>query len=218
MIEAVIFDMDGLMFDTETLMLYALRKIGEEHGIDIPLHVIYQLIGCDSRTVMNYEEHYPGISDCMVEYQARRLDFFFELNPNPGDGNMKGLAELIAYLNERDFPYAIASSSKEEDIKRLCEYAACDISPRIIVSSKEDGIPSKPSPKIFLEAAKRLGVAPESALVLEDSKNGIIAARRAGMDSIFIPDQVQLDKMLYLYMLNRCDSLLGVIEYLEKDC
>ncbi len=217
MIEAVIFDMDGLMFDTETLMLKVFPHIGQKYGVDIPVHVVHQLIGCDSRTVQLYEEHYPGIIKCMEDYQQNRLEYFFELNPNPGDGNMKGLDELIHYLNEKEIPYAIASSSHTKDIQRLSEYANCDIEPAQIVSSKEDGIPSKPSPVIFQMAAKRLGIEPEKCLVLEDSKYGIMAARRAGMDSMFIPDQVMPDKMMYLYILNRCESLLGVIEYLEKE-
>lgn len=78
-------------------------------------------------------------------------------------------------------------------------------------------MPSKPDPTIFKEAAKRLGKDPENCLVLEDSKHGIMAGRRAGCKTIFIPDQIEQDRQMYPYIQWKMSSLHDVIDYLEKD-
>lgn len=216
MIEAVIFDMDGLMFDTESTFFVGFKQVCLEHGISITDEIIYSMIGCDSRMISQYEKQYPGISEAMKDFQARRLEIFFEMYPEPGSGNMEGLEELIAYLNEAGIVYAIASSSHPKDIKRLVQHANCEIQPTEIVSSKEDGIASKPAPDVFLEAAKRLNIAPEKCLVLEDSKNGVMATRRAGMLSIYIPDKVYPDRQMYPYIHTTCDNLGDVIDFIER--
>lgn len=178
---------------------------------------VSQLIGCDSRTVQKFEDAYPGIIACMDHFQKVRLDIFMRMFPNPKDGCKPGLKALIRYLNQKKIPYAIASSSMRKDIERLIAYAHCDIHPREIVSSKETGIPSKPDPMIFKEAAKRLGKAPEQCLVLEDSKFGIMAGRRAGCQTIFIPDRIEQDRQMYPYIQLRMHTLHDVIDYLEKN-
>ena len=86
---------------------------------------------------------------------------------------------------------------------------------KVLTSSKE-GIPSKPAPDIFLETAKRLNVDPKNCLVLEDSKNGIIAAAGAHMHSIFVPDQIVPDEEMKPYIQTTCQSLKDVIPYLEN--
>ena len=216
MIDAVIFDMDGLMFDTESTFFVGFKQVCLEHGIPVTDDIIYSMIGCDSRMIEQYEKQFPGISQAMKEFQERRLEIFFEMYPEPGSGNMEGLEELIAYLNEAGIVYAIASSSHPKDIRRLVQHADCEIQPKEIVSSKEHGIASKPAPDIFLEAAKRLGVNPENCLVLEDSKNGVMATRRAGMLSIYIPDKVHPDRQMYPYIHTTCDNLAQVISFIER--
>lgn len=213
---AVIFDMDGLLFNTETLFLKGFTDLGKKRGVNIPEYVAHQMIGCDSRTVKNYEEKYPGIIDVMAAFQKVRLDYFFKWFPHPGDGNMPGLEKTISYLNGNNISYAIASSSHTEDIQRLVAYADCDMRPDVIVSSKEDGIPSKPDPTIFKEAARRLHRNAADCLVVEDSKYGIIAGRRAGCQTIFIPDQIEQDRQMYPYVQTKCSDLTGVIEYIEN--
>lgn len=216
MIEAVIFDMDGLMYNTEVIFKPALQKVAKRYGVDVPDYVCHQMIGCDSRVVSQFEEHYPGITKAMETFQKERLDIFLEMYPEPGSLDMLGLRELVAYLNEKKIPYAIASSSKKEDIERLNKHSLAELKPQEIVSSKEKGIPSKPDPTIFKTAASRLGKEPDTCLVLEDSKYGIMAGRRAGCHTVFIPDQVQQDRQMYPYVQNKANSLLEVIDLLKN--
>lgn len=209
--------MDGLLFNTEKLFLKEFPVLCKKYDIHISQDVAHQMIGCDSRTIKNYEQRYPGINDVMIQFQKIRLNYFFKWYPHPGDGNMPGLEKVMAYLNQKHIPYAIASSSKVEDIKHLMAYSNCDMEPAVIVSSKEDGIPSKPDPTIFKEAVRRLHEKPDDCVVVEDSKYGIIAGRRAGCQTIFIPDQVEQDHQMYPYIQTKCKDLTGVIDYIEKE-
>ncbi len=216
MIEAVIFDMDGLMYNTETIFKPAFQKVAKEFNVDVPDSICHQMIGCDSRRVKLFEEHYPGITQAMEKFQRVRLDVFLDMFPEKGALDMEGLRELIDYLNEEKIPYAIASSSKVEDIQRLNRHSLANLHPEQIVSSKEKGIPSKPDPTIFKTAAERLGKKPENCLVLEDSKYGIMAGRRAGCHTVFIPDQVEQDRQMYPYVQNKAKNLKEVITLLKN--
>lgn len=216
MIEAVLFDMDGLMFNTEVMFKKFFKEQLDRYGVPAPLSVIEAMIGCDSRKVAIFEREYPGITEVMSYCQKHRIEYFYSMYQKPGSANMPGLKELISYLDENEIPYAIASSSAPEDIRRMVEHAGFPISYQILVSSKE-GIPSKPAPDIFLEAARRLGKEPENCLVLEDSKNGILAAAAAKMHSIFVPDQIVPDQEMKEAIQTTCNSLKDVIPYLEKN-
>lgn len=215
MIKAVIFDMDGLMFNTEVMFKKQFRDALDVAHIQCPDSVIESMIGCSSRTIKRYENQYPGITEVMEDCQQNRVDYFFDYFKKAGDANMPGLENLVHYLEDIHMPFAIASSSYIEDILRFIDYAGFPIEPKAIVSGR-DGFPSKPAPDIFLEAAKRLGMRPEDCLVLEDSKHGITAAYRAGMDSIFVPDQVKPDDEMKQYIKHTCKDLNEVIEFLKK--
>lgn len=216
MIKAVIFDMDGLMFNTEIMFKKQFRQALDKVDIHCPDSVIERMIGCDSREIIEFENTYPGISDVMSYCQKTRVNFFFEFFKNPGDANMPGLYELIQYLEKKPMDYAIASSSAKEDILKFINYAGFELHPKQIVSGKE-GFPSKPAPDIFLATAKRMGYKPEECLVLEDSKHGITAAYKAGMKSIFIPDQIKPDEEMKKYIQETRNNLSEVIEYLERN-
>lgn len=215
MIKLVIFDMDGLMFNTEIMFKKQFRQALDTANIHCPDSVIERMIGCDSREIVEFENAYPGISDVMAYCQKTRVDFFFKFFKNPGDANMPGLYELIQYLEKKPIDYAIASSSAKEDILKFINHAGFELHPKQIVSGKE-GFPSKPAPDIFLATAKRMGYAPEECLVLEDSKHGITAAYKAGMKSIFIQDQIVPDEEMKRYIQESRKDLSEVIDYLER--
>ncbi len=216
MFEAVIFDMDGLMFNTEVMFIDEFREKLKELEIDAPLEVIQSMIGCDSRKIAQYETKYPGINEAMKQLQNERVDYFFRYFPEKGSGDKPGLSQLIAYLKEKNIPYAIASSSATEHIKRFIGHAQCIIEPSVIVSSKEEGIPSKPAPDIFLIAAEKLGVPKDKCLVLEDGKYGILAAKQAGIPSVFIQDQVKPDEEMKQAIVYSCQDLEEVIDLMES--
>lgn len=214
-IKAVIFDMDGLMFNTEKMFKDEFKEKAKELGVSCPDSFPEPLIGCDSRKVAEFEIMYPGVTRVMEEIQEERADYFFTYFKEPGSANMVGLQNLIEYIEENKIPYAVASSSHPQDIKKFLSHAGFVLSPNVIVSSKE-GYKSKPAPDVFLAAAERLDVKPENCLVLEDSKHGIMAAANAKMHSIFIQDQIAPDDEMKEYIQESCTDLNGVIDYLKR--
>ena len=141
--------------------------------------------------------------------------YFFTYFKEPGSANMVGLQNLIEYIEENKIPYAVASSSHPQAIKKFLSHAGFVLSPNVIVSSKE-GYNSKPAPDVFLAAAERLDVKPENCLVLEDSKHGIMAAANAKMQSIFIQDQIAPDDEMKEYIQESCKDLNEIIDYLKR--
>ena len=214
-IKAVIFDMDGLMFNTEKMFKDEFKEKAKELGVSCPDYFPEPLIGCDSRKVAEFEMMYPGVTRVMEEIQEERVDYFFTYFKEPGSANMVGLQNLIEYIEENKIPYAVASSSHPQAIKKFLSHAGFVLSPNVIVSSKE-GYKSKPAPDVFLAAAKRLGMEPENCLVLEDSKHGIMAAANAKMHSIFIQDQIAPDDEMKEYIQESCTDLNEVIDYLKR--
>lgn len=216
MIKAIIFDMDGLMFDTEKLFEVLFFKVCEEHNFYCTREAFLSMVGVSAKTVIKLEKEFPGISDIMSEVQERRKSFFFEYFKTPGSANKKGLKELYDYAKEHGYKIAVASSSQREDILKFIEHAGFTMEFDAIVSGY-DGVPSKPAPDIFLRAASVLEVLPEHCLVLEDSKFGTMAAYHANMPHVFIQDMIAPDEEMNKYIDKTCNSMLDVIELLEEN-
>ncbi len=214
-IQAVIFDMDGLMFDTESMFLKVLPEIGIANGFDLPPAAARAMMGCDSRKAVELEDRYPGLDQCLNgEYTPNRLKYFFEMFPAPGSADKPGLGELTAWLEEAKIPYAVASSSTRNDIMAFLGHASRTLHPAAVLSGKE-GFKSKPDPDIFLAAAMELGCDPAQALVLEDSAHGVKAAKDGGFPCIWIPDVVQPDEEMKQNIQMELPDLAAVKDWLK---
>ncbi|MGN0976419.1 MAG: HAD family hydrolase [Faecousia sp.] len=187
MINAVIFDMDGLMFDTEALAKTAWLQVGEQLGYPITETQIAQIRGSTPaasaeifRSAFGPDFDYPtakALRNAMVED-------FIDQNGVP---IKYGLVCLLERLRQHGFRTAVASSSPRKTIEKYLSMTGLRAYYDGIVSA-EDASRSKPAPDVFLLAAERLGVPAENCLVLEDSANGLQAANCAGMVCVCIPD------------------------------
>ena len=202
MIRAVIFDMDGLLMDSEGVGLTVLHECALRQGIDIPLDRIRQTLGSSAPAITAfYLQFYPTLD-------APRLfrDFREAMHALARQGKIplkKGAKELLAVLRERKIPCAVASSSHPNSIRIYLESAGVLNAFDALISCGQ-GIASKPAPDIFLQAAEALHAAPKDCLVLEDSVNGVKAGRAAGMTVFMVPDLIPYTDELAPY----CDAVL----------
>ncbi|MGN1183491.1 MAG: HAD family hydrolase [Faecalibacillus sp.] len=214
-VKAVIFDMDGLMIDTEPVGNMICIQAHQKFGYMITQDMLFDLIGRNAQSAKEYYisvfgENYPTE---LIREEANRLreDYYsthcIEVKP--------GLYELLAYLKSQGILMAVASSTKSDRVlENLKEIHVENDFDCIIGGDKI--IHGKPAPDIFLKALELLGVKKEEAVVLEDSKNGILASYAAGIPVICIPDLVKhsqdiIDKT-YLVL----DDLNQVIKEIER--
>jgi HAD superfamily hydrolase (TIGR01509 family) len=186
----VIFDMDGLMLDTEPLAARAWTHAATTCGVTFDDQVALQLVGrtfVDCRTLLlaHHGEGYPV--DTLMAAWAGAYDAIVE---REGVMLKPGLLELLDWLEAQSIPKAVATSTRHARARAKLEKAA--LLPRFVALVGGDEVAQgKPSPDIFITAAARLRCAPADALVLEDSEAGLVAAARAGIPAIAVPDLVQ---------------------------
>jgi HAD superfamily hydrolase (TIGR01509 family) len=179
--DAFIFDMDGVLIDSENFYSEMERENFRKLGLDIPHeeHITYQGTATDEMWKKIKERHpLPYSVDELVEMTNDLTIPVFRsmerIDPMPG------VEELINRLFHKNIPLAVASSSFPEAIRIILEKTGLKKYFRVVVNSRMTG-KSKPAPDIFLLAARELGIDPGKCIVIEDSTNGITAARSAGM-------------------------------------
>jgi HAD superfamily hydrolase (TIGR01509 family) len=194
-VAAVVFDMDGLLVDTEVVYRDAMAAVAQEMGHAMSLDVFKAMIGLPDNTHLltgHYGADFPvpdfnarvvALADAMI---AQGLD----LKP--------GVLEILDHLDAIGLPRAIATSSSHRAV--ASHLGASGVIPRFhAIVAKGDYARGKPAPDPYLTAAARLDVAPHLCLALEDSHNGVRSAAAAGMMTIMVPDLLDpTDEMHHL--------------------
>jgi HAD superfamily hydrolase (TIGR01509 family) len=185
LIQAVIFDLDGLLLDSESAWDGGRKALVAEHGLEWPEGATEAMLGMSSPEWSAYVRDELGvplepkqISDRVVAHVLNRYEERLPLLP--------GAEEAVARIAAR-WPLALASSSNKPVIDRVLKTAGWDRVFKAWVSSEEVAR-GKPAPDVFLEAARRIRVDPHDAAGVEDSHNGILAAKAAGLRVIAIPN------------------------------
>jgi HAD superfamily hydrolase (TIGR01509 family) len=186
-IEAVVFDLDGVLLDTEELWDEARRDLAAERGGRWPVDAQQAMMGMSSPEWSRYMHDVVGLAESPEEISAEvvaRLERLYRERLPLVDGAV----EAVRRIGSR-WPLAIASSSNRPLIDLFVELTGTADLFRATVSSEEVAA-GKPAPDVYLEAARRLGVAPPSCAAIEDSENGIRSAAGAGMRVVAIPNPV----------------------------
>ena len=215
MVKCVLFDMDGLMFDTEMVNGKEFIRVAKEFGYDVSWDVRLKMLG---RSVKDNGQMLAGIYGPDFPFaeilEKRKQDTIGWFDEN-GTPVKPGLIPLLEYLEDHGIPAAVCSSSDIQVITRHLERSHTRHYFQLIISG--DMVKkSKPDPEIFLTGCARLGIDPADALVLEDSENGILAAENAGIPVICVPDLVRHPKEIEEKTLATVDSLSDVLKMFER--
>ena len=214
MINGVIFDMDGTMFDTERMWATFWDPALKALGLPYKEGLAEAARGTAGETTRNVVRSFYG-PDCdadgIVESLHRVADEVFLSAPVP---KKPGLDELLAWLDANHIPMAVASSSRVHVIEGNLNNWGLTHYFKALVSGQQVKH-SKPDPEIFLLAAEKLGTAPAHTLVLEDSYNGVRAGAAGGFVTVMVPDLLPADdEMRGLYTME-CTSLNEVLAKLK---
>lgn len=213
-IEAAIFDMDGLMFDTERLHISIWERLEKECGFHFR-DGMPDMTGMNATAVAKlYREKYGDSFDYDALLNKRRR-YAEEHIERYGVPIKPGLRELLATLDRLHIRRALATSTDRKSAMKLIRTAGLESCFQVMVFGDEVQC-SKPNPEIFLTAAKKLGSMPERSLVLEDSINGASAGCNGGFPTVMVPDLLQPDQALEARLTGKFDSLLDVIPFVTK--
>lgn len=214
-IKGIIFDMDGLMFDTERLGYNYMMKITSLNGYVMPESVLNKTIGVNKKTAIRIFKKYLG-NDFPAEklLKEKRKIVNDNLDKN-GVPIKEGLLELLQYLEENNIKKAVATSSYRVVAEKVLKLAGVYERFDVIVCGDEIKN-SKPEPDVFLKAQVNLKILKKNILILEDSPMGVLAAYRAGIKSVMIPDILSSDERTKSMYFKECKSLKDVISILDS--
>lgn len=185
-LRAVLFDFDGLLVDTETVWFEQWRAVFEDHDLDLTTEIWGRCVGTvatdphlelERELGRSVDRQIGRAADSRADAGCRNLDL------------REGGWELLSTIDDAGLHRAVVTSSPTIWVEEHLERLGCD-GWAAIVSADGDPERSKPSPTLYLEALDVLEIAPEEAVVLEDSTNGIIAAKAAGLTCIAVPNRV----------------------------
>jgi len=187
-LKAVIFDMDGVIFDSEVLSRRLWREVFTDYGysftdetyrklIGLPMHATYKLLA---------EIYGPELP---IEEMAEKQDRLWQEKMCSPVELKPGVIEILDFLKEKDVPCAVGSSTYHDEVEERLKLSGLRDYFDVVVGG--DYVENaKPAPDIFLKCAEYLKVSPADCLVIEDSANGLKAAQAAGIPAVMVPDLI----------------------------
>ena len=206
--QAVIFDMDGTLVDTERVSQTAWRRAADDLGIDVPDRIWNAFVGCslpNARALVNAEFGDPDLTERLFDHQREIYFVLRDESLEPCDGAL----DALRALTEAGMTVALATSTMREHALPLMERFG--MAPFFSSMTFGDEIAhAKPAPDIYLEAARRMNLDPATCAAVEDSVNGALAACAAGMATYLVPEWATPTPEL----VERCVAVLGSLREL----
>lgn len=214
-IKAVLFDMDGVIFDTEREYLQEWNKIFEKYGYEMKKEIYVSVMGRGRKKVKEiFKENFGNdlpIEEMYIE-KDKMLKETIENNKVP---LKQGALELLEFLKKNEYKTALATSAKKDRVKSQVTNAKINNLFDAIVCA-DDIVNSKPDPEIFLKAAEKVNIKPENCIVIEDSEAGIRAAFNAGMIAFHVKDLKEADENIMKYCDKNFENLIEIKKYIEN--
>lgn len=215
MINSVIFDMDGILFDSERIYTKAWFRVGERMRLhDIDGSVTY-CIGRNIRDTRSFLLDKYGPEFPCLQFSEDIREAFQEIVAEEGLPLKTGVHELLSWLKDSSTKLGLATSTSRKSAMAHLEGA--DLTRYFPVIVTGDMIQNgKPDPEIYLQACQKLGVLPGDTYAIEDSPNGIKSAHAAGLRVIMVPDLISPTPEIEKLLLEKFDTLLDVKAYFES--
>ena len=211
----VLFDMDGVVLDTEKLYARFWREAAAALGYSMSYEQALGMRSLSNTAGQAQLESYFGKGVSRAEFRAKRIELMDAYIAVNGVDLKPGIRDLLDYLDAKGIPAAITTSSPVERVQRyLGPHGLLNRFQRLCSGAE---VPrGKPEPDIYLYGAACLGVKPEVCLAIEDSPAGVLSAYRAGCMAVMVPDLDQPDEETEKLLFAKADSLTDVIELIEK--
>jgi HAD superfamily hydrolase (TIGR01509 family) len=185
---AVVFDLDGVLIDTEPIFEEAARRLLARRGLMVRREVLNAMMGRPGRSALEIFRERHQLTDSIAELTVESSEHFYQVLSEGGDVVMPGVFDILARLEKKQIPKGIATSSSTRYLKRM-------LSPYELIGrfaftlTCDDVVHGKPDPEIYQKAAAHFGCHPGEMIVLEDSPNGLRAAKAAGARCIVVPHE-----------------------------
>lgn len=213
-IQGIIFDMDGLMIDTEKLLARFWMQAAQEAGFPMELEHVLQIRSLSAVYAKPRLQGFFGKDFDYETIRARRRQLTAEYLEIHGIEKKPGLDALLDFLNQQHYLTAVATATdRERTVRYLKQLNLLDKFSTLLCGDMVRK--GKPDPEIYQKASQALGLKPEQCIALEDSPNGIISAYRAGCHAVMIPDLSQPEDDLKPYLTACLSSLDQVIDFLK---
>lgn len=215
MVSGIIFDMDGVLIDSERQSNEGWLWAAGQLGVDMPMWLIDSFKGAPAELCCKFfDDYYKGVIDYW-EAKELRTQHVYKIRETEGIPVKKGVKDIFEYIRNNGLKCAVATSTRRESAeKTLHEIGVWDYLDAVVYGDEVEH--GKPEPDIFLRAAKAIGVNPSEAVVVEDSINGIKAGYAAGMRVVHIPDTIAIDDDIRKLTYMVCADLNGLIDVVES--
>ena len=211
--KAVIFDMDGVLFDTESICLKAWKEVGRDFGLADIEKTAIGCIGLNVTDTRAFFQRKYGEDVDFAFYKQECSRHIRESIERDGLPLKPGVREILRFLEWKGCPVGLASSSSERNVREHIRRAGIDGYFQTVVGG--DMVEhSKPLPDIYLLACGQLGTAPEETVAVEDSPNGLRSAHAAGLRPVMVPDLIAPTPEIEALLWKRCADLLEVKDFL----
>lgn len=215
MVSGIIFDMDGVLIDSERQSNDGWLWAAGQLGVDMPMWLIDSFKGAPAELCCKFfDDYYKGVIDYW-EAKELRTQHVYKIRETEGIPVKKGVKDIFEYIRNNGLKCAVATSTRRESAeKTLHEIGVWDYLDAVVYGDEVEH--GKPEPDIFLRAAKAIGVNPSEAVVVEDSINGIKAGYAADMRVVHIPDTIAIDDDIRKLTYMVCADLNGLIDVVES--
>lgn len=211
--KAVIFDMDGVLFDTESVCMKAWDYAGELMGVGKAGYMVLKTLGMNADKAIEIIRDEFGDDFDAVKFKQTGREYSYHYFNTYGVPEKPGLYEILDYLKNKGYKIALASSTSSQSVhhhlkeKDIEKYFAAVICGDMVEKSK-------PEPDIYLKACAEISENPADCVAIEDLKNGLLSAHRAGMQVIMVPDLWQGEAETDSFLMAKCENLTEIMTVL----